>query len=556
MRYISRMWENLRTGRTFDVILVVAASARQRDRLRRHFEQEDGWNTVFGDPPVVFASLDELGRPWKGGNFDASLFAVQRIRRLLSQRGVAEGEGKSLAVLAAGHGTRAYPLTVAEGGDKSMIRTPAPLGKRGLSMVELVVAQYHQILDDVEPGRIHVAAGDHILGWSRPPRSAGKQHVQIMTHRISIAAEAEAAGLLDGNGHPRWSGNAELRHRLAGMDVAGQLPVLHALTRMGVLKASTQGEHLLHLVEKPDVVTTLADFAEPGGEARINWWDWSLSPEASCLLVREYADHMGKGIDLSMDVLEPVTTSREEWRRHRPLRDPGLWDRANRVFVNTVVPGAMPEGRPLGTIGVADSGEGAIFADVGTLRSLYEAYSTCLQRTEEGRRYRALLGARLQDGSLFAGERPHRRVEVEPGCIVIESGGVRSGRISAGSIAVETMAGELRTSGRCIVYGVRAPGRRVDVGDGEVAAGVVHHGRRHTVRTSLFGAPKGEDGRLAWDRPHHGNPMSFSDLHAELMTWDANPAALGREGRDASLRQPSRDRASWRRRLETPSGAP
>jgi hypothetical protein len=550
------MWKNLRAGRTFDVILVVAASARQRGHLRRHFEQEGGWNTVFHGAPVAFASLDELGRPWRGGNFDASLFAVQRIRRLLSQRGVPAETGKSLAVLVAGHGTRAYPLTVAEGGDKSMIRTPAQLGQRGLSMVELVVAQYHQILDDVEPGRIHVAAGDHILGWSRPPRSAGEQHVQIMTHKISFAAEAEAAGLLDGNGHPRWSGGGELRRRLAGMDVAGRLPVLHALTRLGVLKASTQGEHLLRLVEKPDVATTLADLGEPGGEARVNWWDWSLSPEASSLLVREYADLMGKGIDLSMDVLEPVAMGREEWRRHRPLRDPGLWDRANEIFVNTAVPGAMPGGGPLGTIGVADSGNGSIFADLGTLRSLYEAYSTCLQRTEEGRRYRALFGARLQDGSLFAGERPHHRVEVEPGCIVIESAGVRSGRISAGSIAVETMAGELRTRGRCIVYGVRAPGRRVDVRDGEVAAGVVHFGRRHTVRTSLFGALKGEDDRLAWDRPCHGNPMSFSDLHAELMMRDANPAPPGREGRDASLRQPSRDRASWRRRTETPSGAP
>jgi hypothetical protein len=322
MRYISRMWENLRAGRTFDVILVVAASAHQRDRLRRHFQQEGGWNTVFDGAPVAFASLDEMGRPWRGGNFDASLFAVQRIRRLLSQRGVAEGEGKSLAVLAAGHGTRAYPLTVAEKGDKSMIRTPAQLGQRGLSMVELVVAQYHQILDDVEPGRIHVAAGDHILGWSRPPRSAGEQHVQIMTHRISFAAEAEAAGLLDGNGRPRWSGDGELRRRLAGMDVAGRLPVLHALSRMGVLKASTEGEHLLRLVEKPDVATTLADFAEAGGEARINWWDWSLSPEASSLLVREYADLMGKGIDLSMDVLEPVAMGREEWRRRGHPEEP------------------------------------------------------------------------------------------------------------------------------------------------------------------------------------------------------------------------------------------
>jgi hypothetical protein len=116
MRYISRMWENLRAGRTFDVILVVAASARQRGHLRRHFEQEGGWNTIFDGAPVAFASLDELGRPWRGGNFDASLFAVQRMRRLLSQRGVPAEEGKSLAVLAAGHGTRAYPLPWRRGG--------------------------------------------------------------------------------------------------------------------------------------------------------------------------------------------------------------------------------------------------------------------------------------------------------------------------------------------------------------------------------------------------------------------------------------------------------
>jgi hypothetical protein len=135
---------------------------------------------------VLFASLDELGRPWRGGNFEASLFAVQRIRRLLAKRDVPVGEGKSLAVLVAGGGTRAYPLTVSEGGDKSMIKTPARVGRRVLRIVELVVAQYHQIPDEVELGRIHVAAGDHILAWARPPRSAGKRHVQILANRMSF----------------------------------------------------------------------------------------------------------------------------------------------------------------------------------------------------------------------------------------------------------------------------------------------------------------------------------------------------------------------------------
>ena len=55
-----------------------------------------------------------------------------------------------------------------------MIRTPAQIGGHPLRMVELVIAQYHQILDEIQPGRIHIAAGDHLLAWSRPPLSQGR----------------------------------------------------------------------------------------------------------------------------------------------------------------------------------------------------------------------------------------------------------------------------------------------------------------------------------------------------------------------------------------------
>ncbi|MGW8267159.1 MAG: hypothetical protein ACWGSQ_12395, partial [Longimicrobiales bacterium] len=153
MRYVPRMWENLTVGRTFDVILVVAANRRHRERLRRLFGGRDGWGAAPDADAVCFASLDELGRPWQGGNFDASLFAVQRVQGLLRKQKIPLDQGRSLAVLVAGEGTRAYPLTAAEGGNKSMIRTPACPGHRPLRLVELVIAQYHQILDDVEPGR-------------------------------------------------------------------------------------------------------------------------------------------------------------------------------------------------------------------------------------------------------------------------------------------------------------------------------------------------------------------------------------------------------------------
>jgi hypothetical protein len=529
MRYVPRMWENLSTGRTFDVTLVVVADIRQRERLRRHFGQGGGWNTAFSHRPVEFASLDELGRPWRGGNFDASLFALQRIRRLLLQRGVPDGQGRSLVVLAAGQGTRAYPLTAAEGGNKSMIRTPAQVGQRSLRLIELVLAQYHQILDEVEPGRIHIAAGDHLLAWERPPLSAGGQHMQIFANRTSFGAEAEAAGLLDGNRRPRWADDTDLRRRLAALDVPAQLPILHSLTQLGLLRASTEEENLLYLVEKADEPSILKEFADSGGEARVNWWDWSLSPEAARLVVSHYADLIGRGIDLSIDVLEPVTLRREEWCRRRPLRDPELWNRANTLFENATTPGH----RPLGPVGVADPGERSVFADLGTLRSLHEAFASALEGTEKGEAYRSLLGTTLENGVLFVGDRPGHRVEVEPGSIVIDGAGIRSGRVGVGSVVVDARVGDLRAAGRCIVYGVRAPGGAVRVTDGGVAADVVQYRQRRTIRGSLFGSPRDQRNQSAWLKPRFGSPLSVSDqrdtlprgreVHGERSARDAGP---------------------------------
>jgi hypothetical protein len=479
------MWKNLGAGRTFDVTLVVAANRHHRERLRRLFEQRDGWNEHFGADAVSFASLDEFGRPWKGGNFDASLFAAQRIRRLLRKRGIPEGQGKSLAVLVAGQGTRAYPLTAAEGGNKSMIQTPACLGQRPLRLVELVIAQYHQILEEVEPGRIHIAAGDHLLAWDRPPRSAGGQHVQIFANKTSFAGEAQAAGLMDSSRAPCWADDADLLRRLDAIEVPDRLPVLQSLTQMGLLRASAEEEDLLHLSEKASVASILREFVDSGGEARVSWWDWSLSPEAARLLVTHYADLLGYGIDFSIDVLEPLTMGRREWLRRRPGRNPELWDRANTLFGNATA----PEPRPLGHIGVADPGEGSVFADLGTLRGMHQAYASVLDRSRKGEAYRDLLCAHLEDGTLYVGEKPGSRVEVEPGSIVMDGSGIRSGRIGAGSIVVDAKVGDLRTSGPCIVYGVRAPGRAVRVTDGGVAADVVEQRKRHTVRASLFRPP-------------------------------------------------------------------
>jgi hypothetical protein len=296
------------------------------------------------------------------------------------------------------------------------------------------------------------------------------------------------------------------------MKGAAQFPVLRALAQMGVLKISTDEENLLCMVEKPDIVSTLTHFADQGAEARVNWWDWSLSSEAARLLVRRYGDLMGSGIDLSMDVLEPATMAREEWRRRRPHRNPRLWDRANTLFSNATMPGEAP----LGPIGVADAGEGSIFADLGTLEGLYEAYATALKMTQEGDDCRTLFGATLDQGSIYVGERPHPQVDVQPGSIVIEGAGIQSGSIGAGGIVVDTTAGDLWTAGRCVVYAVRGNGDGMQVGDGEVAADVVHHGRRYTVRGSFLGLATEEADPRSWSRPHNGNPMSFSDLHAEL----------------------------------------
>ena len=417
----------------------------------------------------------------EGGQLRRLPFAVQRIRRLLTQRGVPEGEGRSLAVLAAGHGTRAYPLTAAEGGNKSMIRTPAQIGRYPLRIVELVIAQYHQILDEVEPGRIHVAAGDHLLSWTRTPRCVGGQPVQVFANSASFVAETRAADLIDASLEPRWSDPIDLRVRLSRIDVPSQLPVLHSLTQMGLVKASAEEEGLLYLVEKAGVADILEAFAEAGARARVNWWDWSLSPDAARLLTKSYADLIGAGIDFSMDVLEPVTMDREAWCHRRPSRNAALWDRANALFQNST----LPRNTPLGPIGVADPGEGSDFADLGTLKTMYETFATALV-TGRGERYRRLLGARLENGALFVGEGPPPGVDVEPGSIVIGGTGIRSGRVGAGSIIVDPRVAELRTWGRSIAYGVWAPRGRVSVHDGQVAAGVLHLGRRLTVWASLW----------------------------------------------------------------------
>lgn len=539
MRYVPRMWENLGVGRTFDVILVVAANRRQRERLRRLFQARDGRDSPLGADAVFLASLDELGRPWRGGNFGASLFAVQRIQRLLRKRGIPLGQGRSLAVLAAGQGTRAYPLTAAEGGNKSMIRTPACLGHRPLRMVELVIAQYHQILDEVEPGRIHVAAGDHLLTWERPPRSAGRQHVQIFASKTSFAEEAEAAGLVDSRKEPTWEDEEDLRRRLAAIDVPSRLPVLQSLTQMGLLRASAEEETLLELSEKASVDSILRTFVDSNGEARVNWWDWSLSPEAADLLLTRYGDLIGHGIDLSVDVLEPVTMGRAEWGLRRPERNLELWDRANELFQNASMSGT----RPLGHVGVADPGEGSVFADLGTLQGMHDAYASILDRTAEGEAYRSLLCAQPEDGVLYVGERPSSAVEVEPGSIVMDGRGIRSGRIGAGSIVVDAKVREIRTTGPCIVYGVRAPGGAVHMTDGDVAAGVVYKKMRHTVRASLFTPSNTETDSTAWSSPQYGNPMSFSDLQDTLMQA-ASSFSPGMGGK----RSRSPDRTAWRGR--------
>ena len=233
---------------------------------------------------------------------------------------------------------------------------------------------------------------------------------------------------------------------------------------------------------------------------------------------------------------------KEVWCKRHPYRNPALWDRANSLFENVY---HLPIPKPLGPIGVADAGSDAVFADLGTLKGLYEAYATALKMTREGEYCRTLFGATLEDGALYVGERPHCQVEVQPGSIVIESAGIQSGRIGAGGIVVDTAVGDLRTTGRSVVYGVRGNGNGMKVGDGEVAADVVHHGRKCTVRGSLLGFATKKSNPKTWSRPYHGNPMSFSDLHAELTMQGGDPAVGVRRGDSTHPAHSGIRRPSW-----------
>jgi hypothetical protein len=329
--------------------------------------------------------------------------------------------------------------------------------------------------------------------------------VQIFANKVSVAEEAQEAGLLDSSLRPRWAGDDQLLGMLDAIDIPARLPVLHSLTQMGLLKASAEEEDLLQLAEKSGVASILKDFADPGGEARVNWWDWSLSPEAARLLVAQYADLLGSGIDFSIDLLEPVTMEKGEWLHRRPGRTPDLWDRANALFGNS----KMPRTRPLGHIGVADPGEGSVFADLGTLKSMHDAYASVLDRSPTSDPYRSLLCAHPEDGILFVGERPGPKVEVEPGSIVIGGGGIRAGKIGAGSFVVDAKVREIHTAGPCIVYGVRAPGQALRVTDGGVAADVVDRNARRTIRGSLYRPPRARGRHPSLAQPHPPKPQVF-----------------------------------------------
>lgn len=512
LNHIRRMWAVLREGRSFDLIVVVTGNRFQRAHVHRHFQHLREATTVFRSLPIHVVSLDELGRPWRGRNFDASVFAIQRVRRLLTQLGLDEEEARVLIVLAAGSGTRAYPLTAAERGNKGLIYTPLEADGLPLRMVDLVITQYHQILEEIEPGRIHVAACDHVLSWVKNPQAPGRQPMQIFASRVSFADDLQSAGLADENLVPQWNDRTELKRRWKDLKGARLLPVLDTLTHLGLVKVDGEAEGTLHqMLEKADPVTIIEECIGCGAEARVNWWDWSVSAEAARMLVIGYGDLIGSGIDLSIDVLEPTTLGRDDWLKRRPGHSAGLWERAHALFANAMA----PRPTPLGHIGVADPGEGSLFADVGTLGTLYETFSKGLRRDGEGDAYRALFNAQLEDGALLVGGRPGRGVEVEPGAIVIDGDGVRSGRIGSGSIVVSTKAGELITSGRNIVYGVVAPHRRLAVGDGEVAAGVWRDGRSELVNGRLFDGTAGGPDSAAWDRPRYGNRVSFADLHAQ-----------------------------------------
>jgi hypothetical protein len=519
-KYIRHMRSALRVGRTFDLILVVAGSRGQGERVGRHFSRLQEETAVFRALPIEVVSLDELGRPWRGGNFDASVFAIQRVRRMLTQQGVDEEKARSLIVLAAGSGTRAYPITAVEGGNKALIYTPSQEDGVPLRMVDFVIAQYHQILDEMEPGRIHLAACDHALGWVRKPQAPGRQPVQIFASRVSFARELRLTGLVDGNLAPQWESRAELQGRLQDLNMGRLLPVLTSLTQLGLVNVDRGPEkNLLRMVEKADPATIIEEFIGCGAAAWVNWWDWSVSSGAARVLVNEYADLLGSGIDLSMDVLEPATMSQDDWLRRRPDRSPELWDRAHGLFADAVTPRAAP----LGRIGVADSGDGSLFADMGTLEALYDTYSRGLQEDEEGEALRALFNARLDGGSLIVGAPPGGRVIVEPGAIVINGKGIRSGRIGSGSIVVSTEVAKLVTSGRNIVYGVKAPSRSLAVEEGEVIVGVRRRGRTELVQGRVFELSTGGPDRAGWHRPRYGNAMSFADLHADIMAVKQHP---------------------------------
>jgi len=387
----------------------------------------------------------------------------------------------------------------------------------------------------MEPGRIHVAACDHALTWMRPPQAQGCQPMQIFASRVSFARELQLAGLADGNLVPQWNDRVELDRRLKGLDTKKLLPILTSLTQFGLVQVDGEAEgNLARMMEKADLSTIIEEFIGCGAEARVNWWDWSVSADAARMLVREYGDLIGSRMDFSMDVLEPATLSLRDWLERRPTRPPALWERAHSLFSEA----GNSSATPLGRIGVADPGEGSIFADMGTLETLYEAYRRCLQEDDEGAAFRALFDVRLQAGSLIVGGRPARGVIIEPGAIVIDGKGIRSGRIGSGSIVISAELSKLVTSGRNIVYGVRAPSRSLAMEDGEVVAGVKRIGRMELVHGRIFELPAGGTDPTAWGQPRYGNAMSFADLRAAFMaakryrtqlitTGDRNGQAFG-----------------------------
>ncbi len=306
---------------------------------------------------------------WKGGagNWLGTLYAfaeVQKKRDLLR----ALREGTSVIIYhTAGKGTRMYPLTASEGGNKSAVRLTDKC-----TLLEAVIRQT-MALESSQKGRLSVFLGDQIFLPSKPIATPS-HHAEIFTKKIDFPTKET------------WQKGHFEQYGLFAIDSVGRAREINKTT-----------------YEKFDAYSNNKTFDSSRGLG-ISLGSFTLSYEALCLALEVFSKELAekKG---QMDV-EPsvwLAASFEETPYVEMMQQSGLfrgeekkhYARMKRYF-------DMLPGKKENFLGMLDIGQDAYWWDYGNIESYYQNLLKLLSDSEEGKAMREFFHLKKQDGSVIS----------------------------------------------------------------------------------------------------------------------------------------------------------